>query len=129
LPASPAAVAEADEALARMTDEAEARLGDSPVDAAALAAEPIAIVERVLARRIAAVGGRDEARIGLEKIEALAASLRGAVAEGRALSANVGGALVRLTAKRRLDFVHEPPRRRGTRRDASPAAARPVQPD
>ena len=65
--------AEADEALARRAAEVEARLGDGPIDANALAAEPIAIVERVLARRIAAVGGRDEGRIGLEKIEALAA--------------------------------------------------------
>ena len=103
--------AEADEALARMTAEVEARLGDGPVDAAALASEPIAIVERVLARRIAAVGGRDEARIGLEKIEGLAALLCDAVAEGRALTANVGGALVRLTAKGRLGFTPEPARR------------------
>ena len=123
--------AEADEALARMTGEVEARLGDGPIDACALALEPIAIVERVLARRIAAVGGRDEARIGLEKIEALAALLRDAVAEGRALVANVGGALVRLTAKGRLDFVNEPPRRRRrTRQDATPdTVLRSVQPE
>ena len=86
--------AQADEALARMTAAAEARLGDGPIDARALISEPIAVVQRLLARRIAAVGGRDESRIGLEKIEALAARLRDAAAEGRALSANVGGALV-----------------------------------
>ena len=59
-----------------MTAEVEARLGEGPVDGPPSPAEPIAIVERVLARRIAAVGGRDEARIGLEKIEALAALFR-----------------------------------------------------
>ena len=118
--------AETDEALARMTAALEARLGDGPIDAAALAAEPIAIVERVLARRIAAVGGRDEARIGLEKIEALAALMREAALEGRALTANVGGTLMRLTAKGSLDFVKEPPRRRGTRQDAPSTGLRPV---
>jgi tRNA(Ile)-lysidine synthase len=103
--------AEADAALARMTSEVEARLGDGTVDARVLAAEPIAIVQRVLARRIAAAGGRDESRIGLEKIEALAAHLAAAVAEGRGLTANVGGALVRLTAKGTLECVREPARR------------------
>ena len=94
-----------------MTSGLEALLGDGPIDARALAAQPIAIVQRMLARRIAAVGGRDEARIGLEKIEALASLLRGAAAEGRALTANVGGTLVRLTAKGRLAFAPEPARR------------------
>ena len=63
--------AEADEALARMADAAEARLREVP-DGRALFAEPIAVVQRVLTRRVAAAGGRDETRIGLEKIEALA---------------------------------------------------------
>ena len=94
-----------------MTAEVEARLGEGPVDARALFAEPIAIVQRVLARRIAAAGGRDESRIGLEKIEALAARLREAVAEGRPLAANVGGALAQLTAEGKLDVVKEPARR------------------
>ena len=103
---------EADEALERMTAEVEARLGtEGLVDARALIAEPIAIVERVLVRRIAAAGGRDGSRIGLETIEALAAALLNAAASGRALRANVGGALVRLTAKGALSFGPEPPRR------------------
>ena len=102
--------AEADEALSRMTAEVESRLGDGPIEARALFAEPIAIVERVLAARIAAAGGRDESRIGLEKIEALALRLRNAAAEGRPLSANVGGALVRLTAKGEVKFAPEPAR-------------------
>jgi len=103
--------AEADEALAKMAAKAEAELGDGPIDAAALVSAPIAVVQRVLVRRIAQAGGRDEGRIGLEKIEALALRLREAAEKGRTLAANVGGALVRLTAKGRLDFVKEPARR------------------
>ena len=104
--------AEADAALERMTAEVEARLGaEGPIDAKALFAEPIAIVQRTLARRIAAAGARDESRIGLEKIEALALGLRDALAAGRPLAANVGGALVRLGADGRLSFGREPRRR------------------
>jgi tRNA(Ile)-lysidine synthase len=104
---------EADDALARQTAEIEARQGaDRPIDAHALFEAPIAIVQRILMRRIAAAGGRDPSRIGLEKIEALALRLRDALAERRALSANVGGALVRLTTKGELKFAPEPPRRR-----------------
>ena len=103
--------AEADAALARMTEAAEARLGQGPIDARALVAEPIAVVQRLLSRRIAAAGGKDESRIGLEKIEALAARLCCAAAEGRTFSENVGGALVRLTTKGRLGFGKEPARR------------------
>jgi tRNA(Ile)-lysidine synthase len=105
--------AEADEALERMTDEAEARLGaDGPIDAGALFAAPIAIVQRILVRRIAAAGGRDPNRIGLEKIEALALRLREASLRGQALSANVGGAVARLSAKGRLGFAPEQARRK-----------------
>ena len=57
------------------------------------------------------MGGRDATRIGLEKIETLAADLREAVRERRAHAANVGGALVRLTAKGRLSFAPEPARK------------------
>ena len=111
--------AEAEAALVRMTDAAEARLGAAPIEAPALFAEPIAVVHRLLARRIAAAGGWEEARIALEKVETLAARLGGAAAEGRPLAANVGGALVRLTAKGKLEFVREPARR------SNPAAASP----
>ncbi len=107
--------AEVDEALARMTVEVEARLGkDGAVDARVLFEAPIAIVQRVLARRIAAAGGREASRIGLEKIEALALRLRDASIDGRALKANVGGALVELNAKGRLRFSPEPARRTAT---------------
>ncbi len=102
---------ETEEALAHFTAEVEARLGvEGALDARALFAAPVAIARRILARRIAETGGRDLSRIGLEKIEALAASLAGALRERRAYGANVGGALVRLSAKGRLAFAPEPPR-------------------
>ena len=104
--------AEADEALARMTAEVEARLdANGPIDARSLFEAPIAIVQRILARRVGAAGGRDLSRIGLEKIEALALRLREASLEGRAFKANVGGEVVRLTAAGKLEFSPEPARR------------------
>ena len=103
---------ETEEALARLTALVEARLGtDGAIDARALCAEPIAIVQRVLSARIAATGGRDPSRIGLEKVEALASALRNALKERRALNANIGGTMVRLTAKGGLSFAPEPARR------------------
>ncbi len=104
--------AETEAALAKMTEAVEARLSPSRIDARALAAEPIAVVQRLLARRIAAAGGKDESQIGLEKIEALAARLCSAVAERRPLAANIGGALLRLTAEGWLGFEKEPARRK-----------------
>jgi len=107
---------ETEEALAHLTAEVELRLGaDGTVDARALFTAPIAIAQRILARRIAEAGGRDASRIGLEKIETLAGDLRDALKERRAYGANVGGALVRLTVKGRLTFAPEPPRRSGGR--------------
>ena len=107
---------ETEDALAHLTAEVEARVGaEGTIDARALFAAPIAIAHRILARRIAAAGGRDASRIGLEKIEALAAGLRDALKERRAFGANVGGALVRLTVKGRLSFAPEPPRTSGRR--------------
>jgi tRNA(Ile)-lysidine synthase len=103
--------AEADEALARMTDEVEARLGAvGAIDARALFLAPIAIVQRILVRRVVAAGVRDPSRIGLEKIETLALRLREASACGKALSANVGGAVARLSAAGRLNITPEPAR-------------------
>jgi hypothetical protein len=107
---------ETEEALAHLAAEVEARLGsEGALDARALFAAPIAIAHRILARRIAAAGGRDASRLGLEKIEALALSLHDALKERRAYGANVGGALIRLTAKGWLSFAPEPPRKSGRR--------------
>jgi tRNA(Ile)-lysidine synthase len=103
---------ETEEALAHLTAEVEARVDlKGTLDARALFAAPIAIAQRILTRRIAEAGGRDATRIGLEKIETLAADLRDALAERRTLGANVGGAIVRLTAKARISFAPEPPRK------------------
>jgi tRNA(Ile)-lysidine synthase len=105
--------AEAQGALELMTDAVEAKLrAAGPLDANALFGEPIAVVQRFLARRIAASGGVDERRIGLEKVEALESRLRDAVRNRRAVAANVGGALVRLDAGGKLSFAPEPARRR-----------------
>ena len=107
---------ETEQALAHHTAEVEARLGpEGAIDGRALYAAPIAIVQRVISRRIAAAGGRDPSRIGLEKVEALALGLRDALRERRAFGANVGGALVRLSARGRLTIAPEPPRRDGKR--------------
>jgi tRNA(Ile)-lysidine synthase len=104
--------AEADEALERMAAELEARLArEGPIDAHALFSAPIAVVQRVVTRRIVAAGGRDESRVGLEKIEALARALGGALAARRALRANIGGAIAHVTAQGRLNFAPEPPRK------------------
>ncbi len=103
---------ETEEALARLTALVEAKLGaDGPIDARALFQEPIAIVQRVLGSRIAATAGRDPSRLGLEKIEALANALRDALRERRAFGANLGGTVVRLTAKGGLKFAPEPARK------------------
>jgi tRNA(Ile)-lysidine synthase len=107
---------ETEEALAHLTAEVEARVGsEGAIEARALFAAPIAVAHRILARRIAAAGGRDATRIGLEKIETLVEGLRDALKERRGYGANVGGALVRLTAKGRLSFAPEPPRTGGKR--------------
>jgi tRNA(Ile)-lysidine synthase len=107
---------ETEEALAHLTAEVEARVGsEKTIEARALFAAPIVIVHRILTRRIAEVGQRDATRIGLEKIETLAAGLRDALKERQAYGANVGGVVVRLTAKGRLSFAPEPPRKGGKR--------------
>jgi tRNA(Ile)-lysidine synthase len=107
---------ETEEALAYLTAEVEAQVGsERSIEGRALFAAPIAIAHRILARRIAEAGGREASRIGLEKIEALALSLRDALNERRAYAANLGGAVVRLTAKGRLTFTPEPPRKSGRR--------------
>ena len=107
---------ETEEALAHLTAEVELRIGsEGALDARALFAAPIVIARRILARRIAETGGRDLSRVGLEKIETLAQSLRDALKERRAYGANIGGALVRITAKGKLTFAPEPPRRTAKR--------------
>jgi tRNA(Ile)-lysidine synthase len=103
---------ETEEALAHLTAEVEVQVGsERTIDGRTLFAAPIAIAHRILAHRIAEVGQRDSTRIGLEKMELLAAGLRDALKERRAYGANVGGVVVRLTTKGRLSFAPEPPRK------------------
>jgi tRNA(Ile)-lysidine synthase len=107
---------ETEEALAHLTAEVEVQVGsERTIDGRTLFAAPIAIAHRILAHRIAEVGQRDSTRIGLEKMELLAAGLRDALKERRAYGANVGGVVVRLTTKGRLSFAPEPPRKSGKR--------------
>lgn len=104
--------AQVEAALEQVVDAAEARIGlnaRAACDAAALFDEPLEIAQRLLARAITRVGGRDEGRIGLEKIEALAAALREAQGRGEPYRANVGGVLASLRGGR-LRLEPEPPR-------------------
>ena len=116
-----------DEAVAVQAQAAAARLGwTRPAearDARALFAEPIEIVQRLLAADIARVGGDASRRLRLEAIETTARALCEAQAAGRALRANIGGASVELSAAGALRIVPEAPRRRPGARRADHAAA------
>ena len=105
-----------EDALARQTEAASARLGfarGARCDAAALLAEPTEVVQRLLAAAIADVGGRPPSRVGLAKVEALTQRLERAYAAGATFSANVAGARVRL-ARGAVRVEPEPPRRSTT---------------
>lgn len=109
--------AQVEEALARQTEAAEARLRlieNGACEASLLLAEPTEIVQRLLTASIARVGGRDASRVGLEKIEALAAALRQAWNGGETFSANVSGARLRCDAKGSVRVEREPARRNPT---------------
>jgi len=111
--------AQVEDALVRQTAAAEARLGlveTGACDASLLLAEPAEIVQRLLTAAIARVGGRDASRVGLEKIETLAAGLREARNADKRFSANVAGARVRCDGKGRLRVEPEPARRKPARR-------------
>lgn len=82
------------------------------LDAARLAAEPDAILLRVIARAIMAVLGERTRPARLERFEArILGDLRGALAHGKAMRLNLGGALLQLTAAGRLAIKPELPRR------------------
>jgi tRNA(Ile)-lysidine synthase len=104
---------EVEAALGRQTAEVETRLrdGGDGLDARKLFGEPLAIAQRILAGRIAAVGGRELSQIGLEKIERVTEELSLAQRQGRAHGANLAGAVVRLSAKGALRVLPEPRRR------------------
>jgi tRNA(Ile)-lysidine synthase len=118
--------AQVEDALARQTAEAEARLRlieTGACDAARLLAEPTEIVQRLLTSTIASIGGREASRVGLEKIEALAAGLRQAHEGGERFSANVAGAWVRSDGNGAVRVEREPPRGRAGARAPNAAAS------
>ena len=96
----------AEEALAKMAAQAEARLGlarHRRCDAAALVAEPLEIVRRLLALAIAEP-------VALEALERIAAELAAAAGAGRRYAANVGGVLI-VHERGIVTLAPEPPRR------------------
>ena len=108
-------VAHIEAALARQCASAEARLGliaHRRCDALEFAAEPVEIAQRLLTAAVAATGGREESRIGLEKMEAATAALRAAIAARARFSANVGGALIVHDGEAAVSVAPEPRRRR-----------------
>ncbi len=101
-----------EEALARATDAAEARLNlcvSGRCDAPALAAEPAEIVRRLLTRGVARVGGVDPARLPLVAMERISAELLDAASQGRRYAANIGGALIACDGSE-VTLAPEPPR-------------------
>jgi tRNA(Ile)-lysidine synthase len=128
----------AEDALARMSEAAEARLGlarNGRCDAQALAAEPPEIVRRVLTAallepRPSPPPLRGRVREGgppdpppLEAMERLTAELIAAIAERRRFAANVAGALIAYDGRGSVSVAPEPPRRAPGRA----AAGRPVK--
>jgi tRNA(Ile)-lysidine synthase len=106
-------------ALARLARRA-AQVEDA---LARLLAEPTEIVQRLLTSTIASIGGREASRVGLEKIEALAAGLRQAHEGGERFSANVAGAWVRSDGNGAVRVEREPPRGRAGARAPNAAAS------
>ncbi|HEX8164760.1 MAG TPA: tRNA lysidine(34) synthetase TilS [Beijerinckiaceae bacterium] len=81
--------------------------------AAALLAEPEAILLRVIARGIVAAAGGSARPVRLDRFEAhVLGTIRPALAEGVRLRLNLGGALIE-AGPGRLRFSPEPPRRKG----------------
>ena len=102
-----------EEAVSRQTETAIAHLRWPPggaCDARELFAEPLEIAQRLVARRILEVGARANRPSRLNQIERLAGALRGALARGQKLRANVGGADIVLSATGQLRVAREPPR-------------------
>ena len=78
-----------------------AELPTLQLDAARLAAEPDAILLRVVARAIAEVLGPETKPVRLERFEArILGDLRGALGRGAGLRMNLGGALLHLKGRR-----------------------------
>ena len=103
-----------EEAIRRQTNVASARLAwpaGGKCDARVLFAEPLEIAQRLIAERIAEIGGKRHRPASLEQIERLALALRDALAREIALRVNVGGASISMSAKGELGLAPESPRR------------------
>jgi tRNA(Ile)-lysidine synthase len=110
-----AAVVEA--ALATKTAEAEARLRlveTGRCRAAALAAEPVEIVRRLLTLAVAKVSGVDPTRVPFDAMERTAEDFVMAVTQRQEFAANVAGALVVCDREGVAQVGPEPPRRTGS---------------
>lgn len=109
----------AEEALERTMDKAEARLGlarTGRCDAAELAAEPLDIIRRLLARAIG--------EPPLEAIERITGELTAAVRRRARYAANVGGALIAYDGRDTVTVGPEPARRAVA--EARPVSATPA---
>jgi tRNA(Ile)-lysidine synthase len=92
--------------------QAEAGEARLDLDALRLAAEPDAILLRVVARALAEVLGPQTRPVRLERFEArILGDLRGALHRREGLRMNLGGALLHLRPNGRLAVRPEPPRR------------------
>lgn len=102
-----------EQAVARQADAAKARLVWSATGtcrARELFAEPLEIAQRLLAARIAEIGGRSARPPDFEQMERLASELRGALENNSAFRANVGGASIELNPKGNIKVSPERPR-------------------
>jgi tRNA(Ile)-lysidine synthase len=103
-----------EEAVRRQADAANVRLdwsGSGQCDARLLFDEPLEIVQRLLAARIAEVRGAEERPPKLEQLEWLASALRNALESKAALRANIGGVSIELDARGKIAVSPERPRR------------------
>jgi tRNA(Ile)-lysidine synthase len=97
--------------FATLSSEREAGLAFA---AAAYAAEPEEIRLRILAKGLVALGGPSAPPLRLERLEALAREIGGAVASARPLRRTLAGATV-AAGPAQIDLRPERPRRRGRR--------------
>ena len=103
-----------EDAVNRQTEAASARLPwpwGGKCDAHLLFGEPLEVAQRLVAQRIAGIGGRLDRPASLEQMERLALTLRDALANRAALRANIGGASIELSADGELRVALEAPRR------------------
>ena len=104
-----------EEAVRQETEAARAGLPwpvGGACDARALFAEPLEIVQRLVADRIVEIGGRTGRPIRLDQIERLAPALKDALGRKVVCRANIGGADVTLSKLGELSITPESPRKK-----------------